>query len=121
MTGQQQGGESWRQPVRRFDTIFQNINIFETTINFPNIPSNQSLFIDVPTGVGQAPLGTLIIAYAPITTATTMDDLVVQFMVVATDTVRVTMFNPTAGGIDPDPIDFQFVTAQLNPDLVEVI
>lgn len=107
--------------MRRFDTIFQNINVFETTVNFPSIPSNQSLFIDVPTGAGQAPLGTCIIAYAPITTATTIDDLVVQFMVVAADTIRVTMFNPTAGAIDPDPIDFRFISGQFNPDIVEVI
>jgi hypothetical protein len=107
--------------VRRYDSVFRNIRVVEVTLNFPSIGSKQAEFIDVPTTVGAAPLGTQILAFTPITTATTMDDLIVQAFVVATDTVRFTMQNPSAGAIDPDSIDFRVVTGFVNPDLVETI
>lgn len=107
--------------MRRFDTVFRDIQVFETTLNFPSIASNRSEFIDVATAVGAAPLGTEIISFAPITTATTLDDLIVQIMVVDTDLVRITMMNPTAGAIDPDAIDFRIVTGIANADLSVVI
>lgn len=107
--------------MRRFDTVFRNIRVVEVTLNFPSVGSKQAVFIDVATTVGAAPLGTQILAFTPITTATTLDDLMVQAIVVATDTVRFTLQNPTAGAIDPDSIDFRVVTGLVNPDLVEAI
>ena len=107
--------------MRRFDTVFRDSRVYETTIDIPSIGSNASLFADVATGVGDAPLGTEIIGFAAITTAVTIDDLIIQVFVVAADTIRFTMFNPTAGAIDPDAIDFRVVTGFINPDLVEVI
>jgi len=107
--------------VRRFDTVFRNIRVVEVTIDFPSVGSKQAVFVDVPTTAGNAPLGTQILAFTPITTATTLDDLMVQAIVVATDTVRFTLQNPTAGAIDPDSIDFRVVTGFVNPDLVETI
>ena len=107
--------------MRRFDSVFRNVRVVEVTLNFPSIGSKQAEFIDVPTTAGAAPLGTQILAFTPITVATTMDDLIVQAFVVATDTVRFTMQNPSAGAIDPASIDFRVVTGFVNPDLVEVI
>lgn len=62
-------------------------------------------------------LGTHIISWAPTSTATTMDDLIMTLMIVANDTVRLVLHNPTGGAINPDPIDFEFVTGTVNPDI----
>lgn len=107
--------------MRRFDTVFRNIRVVEVTLDFPSVGSNGSAFIDVATAVGAAPLGTQILAFTPITTATSIDDLIVQAIVIATDTVRFTMQNPSGGAINPDSIDFRVVTGFVNPDLVETI
>ena len=67
------------------------------------------------TGAGGLALGTHIITWAPVTTATSMDDLIVTWMIVATDTVRAVLHNPTGGAINADPIDFEFVLAEVDP------
>jgi len=81
-----------------------------TTVDFPSIGSNSSAFVDVT--VEDTPLGTHIISWAPLTDATSIDDLIVQFLIIADDTLRITMLNPSAGAINPDSITFQFITAQ---------
>ncbi len=101
--------------MRRFDTIYQNLEVFRVTIDIPNIVSNGTVIIDT-TATGVV-LGTHIVTWAPVTTATTMDDLIMTFMIVATDTVRTILFNPTGGAINPDSIDFEFVTGTVNPDI----
>lgn len=107
--------------MRRFDTVFRNIRVVEATVNLPSIASNRAESLDIATAVGAAPLGTEILAFAPITDASTLDDLILQLIVVATDTLRITMQNPTAGAIDPASIDFRIVTGFINADLVEAI
>lgn len=107
--------------MRRFDTVFRNLRVVEVTLDFPSIGSKNSAFIDVATTVGAAPLGTQILAFTPITVATSIDDLMIQAVVIATDTIRFTLQNPSAGAIDPDSIDFRVVTGFVNPDLVEAI
>jgi hypothetical protein len=107
--------------MRRFDQVFRDIRVVEVTLDFPSIGSKNSAFIDEQTAVGAAPLGTQILGFTPISTATTIDDLLVQAIVVATDTIRFTLQNPSAGAIDPDSIDFRVVTGFINPDLVEQI
>jgi len=97
--------------------MFTDLHIYEATVNIPSIGSNGTAVIDVPV-TGPA-LGTHIISWEPVTTATTLDDLILTFMVVADDEIRIVAFNPTGGAIDPDPIDFQFFTGRANPDLVE--
>jgi len=104
--------------VRRFDTVFQNIQVFETTINFPSVGSNASVFTDVAVTAAQ---GTEIISFAPITDATSLDDLILQVFVPVTNVLRFTLFNPTAGAIDPDSIDFRVVTGVANPELSVVV
>jgi hypothetical protein len=104
--------------MRRFDTVFPNITVADATIDFPEVTSKSSVFEDVALSVGTAPLGTAIIAAAPITTATTIDDLIIQVVIVAADTLRVTLQNPTAGAINPDSIDFRFVFSNMNGDLI---
>lgn len=101
--------------MRRFDTIYQNLVVSRLTIDLPNVPSNGTVVVDTATGVGEAPLGTHIITWAPVTLATSMDDLLMTFMIVAADTVRTVLFNPTGGAINPDSIDFEFVLATVNP------
>jgi len=104
--------------VRRFDTVFQNIQVVETTINFPSVPSNGSVFFDVAVTLAQ---GTEVISFAPITDATSLDDLVIQVFVPVTDVLRFTLFNPTAGAIDPDSIDWRVVTGIANSELAVVV
>lgn len=86
------------------------IVVASATVDLPSIGSKNSAFIDVATAT-PTPLGTHILSWAALTDATTIDDLLIQILVVAADTVRITMQNPTAGAIDPDPITFQFITA----------
>jgi len=103
--------------VRRFDTIYQNLTVARLTIDIPLIISNGTVTIDTATAVGAAPLGTHIITWAPVSLATSMDDLIVTWMIVAVDTVRTILQNPTGGGINPDSIDFEFVLGQVNSDI----
>lgn len=104
--------------MRRFDTVFQNIQVFETTIDFPSVGSNASVFADVAVTAEQ---GTEIISFAPITDATSLDDLILQVFVPVTNVLRFTLFNPTAGAIDPASIDFRVVTGVANPELSVVV
>ena len=101
--------------MRRFDTVYQNITVGRETIDLPNVPSNGTVVVD--TNIVGLTLGTHIVSWAPVTTATTMDDLIVTWMIVAVDTLRTVLFNPTAGAIDPDSIDFEFVFGTVNPDI----
>lgn len=86
------------------------IVVASATVDLPSIGSKAAASVDVNT-VAPVPLGTHIISWAALTDATSIDDLLIQILVVAADTVRITMQNPTAGAIDPDPITFQFITA----------
>ena len=101
--------------MRRFDTIFGGLQVGRATIDIPNIVANGTTVID--TAVTGLDLGTHIISWAPVTTATTMDDLIITFMVVATDLIRAVIHNPTGGAINPDSIDFEFVFSTVNPDI----
>lgn len=83
--------------------------VFSVEINLPNIVSKGAVSID--TIVPDTPLGAHVVSWAPQTDATTIDDLLLQFLVVAEDTVRLTAQNPTAGAVNPAPITFQFVLA----------
>jgi len=101
--------------VRRFDTIFEGLTVARVTIDFPSVSSNGTVVVD--TNVPGLALGTHIITWAPLTTATTIDDLLITWMVVAADTLRTVLYNPTGGAIDPDSIDFEFVYGTVNPDI----
>lgn len=105
--------------MRRFDTIFQAIHVEDVDVEITSVASKGSVSVDVSTTAGAAPLGTTIIAMTPVTDATSLDDLMFQVMVVATDTLRFTAQNPTAGAIDPDEITFRMVWAEaINSDLL---
>ena len=99
--------------MRRFDTIYQDLLVSRVTIDIPNIVANGTVTVD--TAAPGVALGTHIVSWAPVTTATTMDDLIMTVMVVATDLVRTIWFNPTGGAINPDSIDFEFVSGPVNP------
>jgi len=86
------------------------IQVTSVEIDIPSIGANGSFTTDFTTLVS-VPLGTHILSWAPLTDATSLDDLLIQFMVVDTNTVRFTADNPSAGAVDPDPITFQFITA----------
>jgi hypothetical protein len=86
------------------------IQVTSVTIDIPSIGANGSFTTDFTTLV-DVPLGTHILSWAPLTDATSLDDLIIQFVVVDTNTVRFTADNPSAGAVDPDPITFQFITA----------
>ena len=85
------------------------IQVTSVVIDIPSVVANGSFTVDL--SVADAPLGTHILSWAPLTDATSIDDLLIQFVVVDTNVVRFTADNPSAGAIDPDPITFQFITA----------
>jgi hypothetical protein len=95
--------------------MYTGLFITRATIDFPNVPSNGTVTVD--TAAPGTPLGTHIISWAPVSDATSIDDLVITFMTVAVDLVRTVLFNPTGGAINPDSIDFEFVCGQGNPDI----
>ncbi len=99
--------------MRRLDTVFQNIVVARATVDIPSIGANGTTVIDV--SVTGLVLGYHILSWAPVTTATTMDDLIVTWMVVANDLLRAVFHNPTGGAIDPDSIDFEWVLGTVNP------
>lgn len=101
--------------MRRFDTIFQGITVHRPTVDFPNVGSNSTVSVDVPM-VG-AVLGTHIITWTPLTDATDIEDMIIQFLVVANDEVRVTLQNPTGGAINPGSIDLEVVFGTVNPEI----
>lgn len=99
----------------RFDTVYLGITVSRPTIDFPSIGSNSTVVVD--SNVPGIALGTHIITWAPTSVATSMDDLIVTWMIVAPDTIRAVLYNPTGGAINPDSIDFEFVTGIVNSEL----
>ena len=59
-----------------------------------------------------APANAAIISWSVENTFTTGDDLIIQAAMVATDTMRVTFFNPTGGNINPNSFDMVFVIGE---------
>lgn len=106
--------------MRRFDTVFRNIQVYTVTLDFPSVSSNGSEQIDVPVAAGAAPLGT-VVRMVPLTDASSFDDMVVQATVVTTDSIRFVMINPSSGGINPDSTEFGIWTGELNTDLASVL
>ena len=93
--------------MRRLDTIYEPLLVIRETIDVPNVEDGDTVVVDT-TATGVV-LGSHIISWAPVTTATTIDDLIVTWMIVASDLIRSVWFNPTGSDIDPDSIDFEFV------------
>lgn len=96
--------------IAQTPTYTPPIMVASAEVDLPNIGSKNAASIDV-TPANPVPLGTHILSWAPLTDATSIDDLIIQILVVAENTIRITMQNPTAGAINPDPITFQFITA----------
>lgn len=101
--------------MRRLDTVFQSIEVFRPTVDFPSVGSNATVSADI-TATGVA-LGTVILHFAFTSSATDVEDMLLQFMVVEADLIRAVLHNPTGGAIDPGTIDMVFVTATVNPDI----
>lgn len=97
--------------MRRLDTIFSAIAVHRPDVDFPNVGSNSTVSVDVPM-VG-AVLGTHIISWTPLTDATDIEDLIIQFLVVTDDEVRITLQNPTGGAIDPGVITLEILFGQI--------
>lgn len=100
----------------RLDTLFRNIEVVTTTLDFPSVGSNGTETIDAATPAGVAPLGT-VVNLVPLTDASSFDDMILTANVVSTDSIRFVMHNPTAGAIDPDSVDFAIWLGQINTDL----
>jgi hypothetical protein len=97
--------------IGEVNSLFQNIQVITSAVDLDEVGSKGSEFVDV--SVPNVPLGTHVVSWAATTDATSMDDLIVQVMVVATDTVRVIMQNPTSGAINPAEITFEFLLATI--------
>lgn len=106
--------------MRRFDTVFRNIQVYTTTLDFPSVGSNGSETIDVPVPAGAAPLGTKV-ELIPLSDASSFDDMVLQANVVTVDEIRFVMINPSSGAINPDSTDFAIWTGEINTDLASAI
>jgi hypothetical protein len=106
--------------VRRFDTVFRNIQVYTTTLDFPLVLSNSSQTIDVAVAAGAAPLGTTV-RLIPLSDASSFDDMVLQANVVVADSIRFVMINPSAGAINPAAVDFAIWTGEINTDLATPI
>lgn len=104
--------------MRRIDTIFRNIRCFEFDIDLPNVVSNGTVS-GLVTTTASLPLGTHILSWGFLTSAVSLQDLLVEFKIVNTDTLRYVLQNPTGGAIDPANITFQFVVGTFNSDLDE--
>lgn len=106
--------------MRRMDTCYRNIRMFEVDIDFPNVNSNSTVSGDITT-VESFPLGSHIMQYGFGSDATDIEDMILQFKFVAADTLRYTLQNPTGGAINPGIITTQFCIGEFNSDLVEAI
>ena len=101
--------------MRRFDTVYPVTFIVRTTLDIASVGSKGTVQIDIV--VANALVGMHVISYAPTTLATSLDDLIMQWMIVQDGFIRVVLSNNSAGSIDPDPIDFEFLFGFLNPQL----
>ncbi len=119
-TTEQQDGTCWRVLVRRLDTIYRNVRLFEVDFDFPNVGSNGSVQQDFTT-TASFPLGSHIINWGFGSDATAIEDLQINFTFVDVDTLRMVLINPTGGAINGGIITTQFVTGEFNTDLIETI
>ena len=106
--------------MRRLDSVYRNIRMFEVDHDFPSVGSNSSVANDVTTALS-FPLGTHVIQWGFGSDATSLQDLILQVAFVDTNTLRMILFNPTAGAVDPGLVTVQLVTGEFNSDLVEPI
>lgn len=104
--------------MRRFDTVFRNIQVYTTTLDFPLVLSNSSQTIDI--AVPNTPLGTTV-RLIPLSDASSFDDMVLQANVVTANSIRFVMINPSAGAINPASTDFAVWTGEINTDLATAI
>lgn len=112
-------GVFWRRPVRRLDTVFRDIRVARPTFIFPSVNPNSTVSIDL-TVVG-IEVGTHIISWIPVDDARAFDDLVIQWMCVNTDLVRVTMLNPTGMMISPGTLDCVFVLGVMKEGVIATV
>lgn len=106
--------------MRRLDTVYRNVRSFEVDFNYPNVGSNSTVSQDFTT-TASFPVGTHIIQWGFGEAAGVLEDLLIQFKFVGTDTLRMVLTNGTGGAIDGGTILTQFVTGEFNTDLVETI
>ena len=103
--------------MRRYDTIYRNVKVFQpVSVDFPIIGSNATVSGDLVT-VTNFPLGTALLSWGFLEDAVIIEDMQIQFVFIDVDTLRFTLSNPTAGAINPGPLDMFFVTGELNPDI----
>lgn len=103
--------------MRRFDTVFRNIKVFQpVAVDFPNVNSNSTVSGDITT-VTTFPFGTALIGWGFLEDAGVIQDMQIQFIFIDANTLRFTLENPTGGAIDAGSLDMWFVTGELNPDI----
>jgi len=106
--------------MRRLDTVYRNVRLFEVDFDYPNVVANGTVSQDFST-TASFPVGTHIIQWGFGEAAGVLEDLIIQFKFVDTDTLRMVLENPTGGAIDGGTILTQFVTGEFNTDLIETI
>lgn len=119
----QQQVESYLQRLQEavcddLESVFANcclgytgpITVASTVIDVAPINSNAAGTFDI--AAPNTPLGSHVVSWAPLTDATSIEDLMITVFVPEDFVIRVNMQNPTPGVIDPAPIVFQIVLAQ---------
>ena len=106
--------------MRRLDTCYRNVRLFEIDFDYPNVGSNGTLSVDITT-TASFPLGSHIVSWGFASDAQAIEDMIIQFILVDTDTLRMTLINPTGGAIDGGVITTQFLVGEFNTDLLETI
>ena len=102
--------------MRRLDTIFRDIKVARPTLNFPSVNPNSTVSVDLA-AVG-IDVSDQILCWTPVDDARAFDDLVVQWMCVNTDLLRVTMVNPSGMMISPGVLDCIFVLGVVKDEVI---
>lgn len=80
--------------VDRLDTIFSNLGLVEGDVAFGDINPNSAKVVDIPVDVGAVP-GDMIISWCPGEPILSLEDAIVQFLVIQASVIRVTILNPS--------------------------
>ncbi len=92
---------------RQFVGVFDEVGVILCDLNMPSIGSKGSFSQDFTTQI-PIKLGDLVLCSA-ITTATSIDDLLIIPTIVSDNTIRITAQNPTGGAVDPDLVEMKVV------------
>ena len=105
--------------MRRLDTVYRDIRIARPTLTFPTVNPNSAIFFDL--AVTGLEVGSHLITWAPVEDSRTFDDLVLQWLCISPDLLRVAMINATCMMISPGIIDCIFVFGVMTDGVIATL